>query len=57
MYNIRYIKGTNEFAVSASTSGYYVRFKPNTSSSYTNLSVNTTTPNYTNTSYQTNYHK
>lgn len=57
MYNIRHIKGTNEFAVSASTSGYYVRFKPNTSSSYTNLSVNTTTPNYTNTSYQTNYHK
>ena len=36
---------------------YYVRFKPNTSSSYTNLSVNTTTPIYTNTSYQTNYHK
>lgn len=57
MYNIRHIKGADEFAVSASTSDYYVRFKPNTSSSYTNLSVNTTTPIYTNTSYQTNYHK
>ena len=57
MYNIKHIKGTNEFTVGASNSGYYVRFKPNTSSGYTNLSLNTTAPSYTNNSYQTNYHK
>lgn len=57
MYNIKHIKGDNEFTVGASNSGYYVRFKPNTSSGYISLSLNTTAPSYTNSSYQTNYHK
>lgn len=57
MYNIKHIKGTNEFTVGASDAGYYVRFKPNTSSNYINLSLNTTAPLYTNAKFQTNYHK
>ena len=57
MYSIKHIKGTNEFTVGASNAGYYVRFKPNTSSNYISLSLNTTAPSYTNSSYQTNYHK
>ncbi len=57
MYNIKHIKGTNEFTVSASNAGYYVRFKPNTSSGYISLSLNTTAPLYTNAKFQTNYHK
>lgn len=57
MYNIKHIKGTNEFTVGASNSGYYVRFKPNTSSGYISLSLNTTAPLYTNAKFQTNYHK
>ena len=56
-YRIQHIKGSSTFLVSASTSGYYVRFKTNISSTYVGLSVNTVTPSYTNTSYQTNYHK
>lgn len=48
MYNIKHIKGTNEFTVGASNAGYYVRFKPNTSSNYISLSLNTTAPLYTN---------
>ena len=48
MYNIKHIKGNNEFTVSASNAGYYVRFKPNTSSNYISLSLNTTAPLYTN---------
>lgn len=56
-YNIKHIKGTTIYTIAAQTSGYYVRFKPNTTTTYTNLSVNTAAPNYTNTSYQTNYHK
>ena len=57
MYNIKHIKGNNEFTVGASNAGYYVRFKPNTSSNYINLSLNTTAPLYTNAKFQTNYHK
>lgn len=57
MYNIKHIKGTNEFTVDASNAGYYVRFKPNTSSNYISLSLNTTAPLYTNAKFQTNYHK
>ena len=57
MYNIKHIKGNNEFTVGASDAGYYVRFKPNTSSNYINLSLNTTAPLYTNAKFQTNYHK
>lgn len=57
MYNIKHIKGTNEFTVGASNAGYYVRFKPNTSSNYISLSLNTTAPLYTNAKFQTNYHK
>lgn len=57
MYNIKHIKGTNEFTVGASNAGYYVRFKPNTSSNYISLSLNTTAPLYTNAKFQPNYHK
>lgn len=57
MYNIKHIKGNNEFTVGASNAGYYVRFKTNTSSNYINLSLNTTAPLYTNAKFQTNYHK
>ena len=57
MYNIKHIKGNNEFTVGASNAGYYVRFKPNTSSNYISLSLNTTAPLYTNAKFQTNYHK
>ena len=57
MYNIKHIKGNNEFTVGASNAGYYVRFKPNTSSNYINLSLNTTAHLYTNAKFQTNYHK
>ncbi len=57
MYNIKHIKGNNEFTVGASDAGYYVRFKPNTSSNYINLSLNTTAHLYTNAKFQTNYHK
>lgn len=57
MYNIKHIKGTNEFTVGASNAGYYVRFKPNTSSNYISLSLNTTAPLYTNAKFLTNYHK
>lgn len=57
MYNIKHIKGNNEFTVGASDAGYYVRFNPNTSSNYINLSLNTTAPLYTNAKFQTNYHK
>ncbi len=56
-YSIRHIKGSSSFLVQASDSGYYVRFRPNTTSSYTKLSVNTLAPAYSNTVYQTNYHK
>lgn len=57
MYNIKHIKGNSEFTVGASNAGYYVRFKPNTSSNYISLSLNTTAPLYTNAKFQTNYHK
>ena len=59
-YNIQHIKGstiTNVTANTAATVGnHYVRFRRNTTTTYTNLSNNTTSPIYTNTSYQTNYH-
>lgn len=57
LYNIKHIKGVDEFDVYANTSGYYVRFKPNTYSNYINLSVDTKAPSYINANFQTNYHK
>lgn len=57
MYNIKYIIGADEIAIVADTSRYYVRFKPNTESTFTNLSVNTKSPSYVNAKYQYGYHK
>ena len=57
-YNIVQYSGTTATTLTANTSNYYVRFKPyylNTQGSYTNLSTGTTTPSYTNASYQTNW--
>jgi hypothetical protein len=53
-YQIAYIVGATTSVVPASSSGYYIRFKPNTGSTYTNLSYGAT-PYYSNTTYQTNY--
>ena len=42
--------------VNASKSGYWIRIKPDNSNTYYELSTNTTSPDYTNASFQTNYH-
>lgn len=57
-YNIIEIDGTEYNTLTASTSGFYVRFKPfylSSSGNYQNLSTGTTTPSYSNTQYQTNW--
>ena len=55
-YNIAHIQGsatTNIVANTGNTIGnYYVRFKPNTALTFTNLSSGTSTPSYSNTSFQ-----
>ena len=55
-YNIAHIQGsttTNIVANTGNTIGnYYVRFKPNTALTFINLSSGTSTPSYTNTSFQ-----
>lgn len=54
-YNIIKQDGTTITTLTASTSDYYVRFRPyklNGSGSTVNLSVNTTTPSYSNNEYQ-----
>lgn len=56
-YNIIHVKGNSTETVTASKSGYWVRVKPDNSSTYYDCSVNTTSPTYTNTSFLTNYHK
>lgn len=56
-YQIAHVSGSSVTTVTATTSDYWVRVKPNNSSTYYNLSTNTTTPNYTNASFITNYHK
>ena len=60
-YNIQHIVGSTISNVSANTEStignYYVRFRTNTTTTYTNLSSGTTAPNYTNSSYQQNYHQ
>lgn len=56
-YQIAHVSGSSVTTVTATTSGYWVRVKPNNTNTYYNLSTNTTTPNYTNTSFITNYHK
>ena len=56
-YNIQYINGASISNVTATTSGYYVRFHTDINATNTNLSLNTTSPSYTNTTYLTNYHK
>lgn len=59
-YNIAHIQGsttTNIVANTGNTIGnYYVRFKPNTALTFTNLSSGTSTPSYSNTSFQQNFH-
>lgn len=58
-YNIVHNVGTTVEVITASLNGYYVRFKPHKTVSiintWTNLSVNTTTPSYTNSDYQYNW--
>ena len=56
-YQIAHVSGSSVTTVTATTSGYWVRVKPNNTNTYYNLSTNTNTPNYTNTSFITNYHK
>ena len=60
-YNIQHIVGSTISNISANTEStignYYVRFRTNTTTTYTNLSSGTTAPNYTNSSYQQNYHQ
>lgn len=56
-YQIIHIKGSTTETITASKSGYWVRVKPDNSNTYYDLSVNTTTPTYTNTSYLKDYHK
>lgn len=54
-YTIAHIKGKNTTYISASSTGYKVRFKGNTENLYHLLSVNTIQPNYSNTKYQEQY--
>ena len=56
-YQIAHVSGSSVTTVTATTSGYWIRVEPNNSSNYYYLSTNTTTPNYTNASFITNYHK
>lgn len=55
-YNIAHIRGSSTTNVTANTASeignLYVRFKLNSVLTFTNLSSGTTTPSYTNTSYQ-----
>ena len=55
-YNIRHITGNTTETITASSSGYHIRFKTNVSSTYYNLSNGVTNPSYTNNSFLTNYH-
>lgn len=58
-YSIVHSVGTTIEYIVASTSGYYVRFKPHYTSTlvnrWTNLSTGTAQPSYTNTDYQYNW--
>ena len=59
-YTIAQIKVSSATTISANTAStignYYVRFRPNTTNTYTNLSSGTTLPTYSNQQYQTGYH-
>lgn len=55
-YNILHVKGATTEAVTASSSGYHIRFRTNISATYYYLSNNVTNPSYTNASFVTNYH-
>lgn len=56
-YQIVHIVGSTITNVTANTNDYWVRFKTDASSTYYNLSTNTTTPKYSNANFITNYHK
>lgn len=55
-YNILHVKGATTENVTASSSGYHVRFKTNVSNTYYYLSYNVQNPNYTNATFLPNYH-
>lgn len=56
-YQIAHVSGDSVTNVTASTNGYWIRFKTDNSVTNYNLSTGTTTPSYTNTQFVTNYHK
>ena len=54
-YQIVYVKGNTSSTITASSSGYKIKVLPNNSSTYYTLSYSSS-PSYSNTSFQTNYH-
>lgn len=54
-YQIVYVKGNTSSTITASSSGYNIKVLPNNSSTYYTLSYSSS-PSYSNTSFQTNYH-
>ena len=55
-YQIVHVSGNTTEVITATTSGYWVRFKRDDSNSYYNLSTGTTTPSYSQIKMITNYH-
>ena len=55
-YNILHIKGATTETVTASKSGYWIRFNSDANNAYYELSVGNTSPNYANGNFMTNYH-
>ena len=55
-YNILHVKGATTESVTATSSGYHIRFRTNISATYYYLSYNTKNPNYTNGTFLNNYH-
>lgn len=54
-YQIVYVKGNTSSTITASSSGYKIKVRPNNSNTYYTLSYSSS-PAYTNTSFLTNYH-
>ena len=55
-YNILHIVGSSISQVNATSNGYHISFTTDTSSTVYNLSVNTTTPSYSQSTFMANYH-
>lgn len=55
-YNIVHIKGNTAEEITSSSSGYYIKFNPNHTSTYYSLSTGTTYPSYESTNFMSNYH-